>query len=274
MGSFDGQVAWITGGGSGLGASCAHELARQGAKVAVSGRRVDRLESVAAAIRAAGGQAIAVPCDVSEDEDVAAAVAAVVAEWGQLDVLLANAGFGVAGRFDKLTVVDWQRQFDVNVFGLLRTVYAAMPHLQETGGRIGLVGSVMAYLTLPANGAYAASKHAVRIIGETLAAELRGSGVSCTTLHPGFVATEIGQVDNRGHHDASRKDPRPAALMWTADDAARVMVRALHRRKRQYVFTGHGRFAVFMARHLPNLVFLATRGKPRRTRAEPVAPTA
>jgi len=262
MGTFDGQVAWVTGGGSGIGAACAHELSRQGAKVAVSGRRAQKLEAVAEAIRAAGGEAIAVPCDVTRDDDVDSAVQAILAEWGQLDLVLANAGYGVAGRMEKLTLADWERQFQVNVFGLLRTVYAALPHLKKTGGRIGLVGSVMAYLTLPGNGAYAASKHAVRIIGDNLAAELQGTGVSCTTIHPGFVESEIAQVDNSGQHHADRKDPRPAKLMWPAEAAARVMVKALARRKRQYVFTAHGRFAVFMARHAPNLVFRLTRGGP------------
>lgn len=262
MGTFDGQVAWVTGGGSGIGAACAHELARQGAKVAVSGRRVQKLEAVAAAIREAGGQALAVPCDVARDEDVTSAVDAIVAEWGRLDLLLANAGYGVAGRIQKLTLPEWQRQFEVNVFGLLRTVYAALPHLEKTKGRIGLVGSVLAWVTLPGNAAYAASKHAVRVIGDNLAAELRGTGVSCTTIHPGFVESEIAQVDNSGVHHEGRKDPRPAQLMWTADAAAKVMVRALHRRKRQYVFTAHGKFAVFMGRHFPNLFFRLTRGGP------------
>lgn len=271
MGLFDGQVAWITGGGSGLGAACAQELAQQGAKVAISGRRVDRLEAVVQSIKAAGGEAIALPCDVSRDDDVADAVHALIGEWGQLDLLLANAGFGVAGRYDKLALADWQRQFDVNVFGLLRCVYAAMPHLKKTRGRIGLVGSVMAYITLPANGPYAASKHAVRVIGETLAAELQGTGVSCTTIHPGFVATEIAQVDNQGQFHGDKKDPRPKHLMWTSEDAARVMVKAMHRRKRQYVFTAHGKFAVFMGRHFPNLFFRLTRGKPRRPRPAPEA---
>ncbi len=272
MGLFDGQVAWITGGGSGIGAACAIELAQEGAKVAVSGRRLDRLEEVVKTIQAAGGEAIALPCDVSRDGDVADAVGALIMEWGQLDLLLANAGFGVAGRYDKVTVADWQRQFEVNVFGLLRCVYAAMPHLQETGGRIGLVGSVMSWVTLPANGPYAASKHAVRVIGETLAAELQGTGVSCTTMHPGFVATEIGQVDNQGRFHSDKKDPRPQRFMWTSEAAARVMVKAMHRRKRQYVFTNHGKFAVFMGRHFPNLFFRLTRGKPRRPRPAP-APT-
>ena len=262
MGAFDGQVAWVTGGGSGIGAACAMELARQGARVAVSGRRVERLEQVVAAIEAAGGEALAVPCDVSRDDDTTAAAAAVIEAWGQIDLLLANAGYGVAGRIKKLTVADWERQFQVNVFGLLRTVYAALPHLEATRGRIGLVGSVMSFVTLPGNGPYAASKHAVRVIGDNLAAELRSTGVSCTTLHPGFVASEIGQVDNSGAFHEDRADPRPQQLMWTADAAARVMVRALLKRRRQYVFTMHGRLGVFLGRHFPNLFFLLTRGGP------------
>ena len=260
MARFSGQVAWVTGGGTGIGAACARELAHQGCKVAVSGRRADRLEEVVAQIVAAGGEALAVPCDVLDGAELDAAVATILARWGRLDVALANAGYGVAGKVGKLSVADWQRQFDVNVFGALRTVYAAMPALVLSRGRIGLVGSVMAYVTLPGNGAYAASKHAVRCIGETLAGELHGSGVSCTTLHPGFVESEIGQVDNAGRHDGGRKDPRPAALMWTGEQAARVMVRALHRRRRQFVFTAHGRFAVLFARFFPGLFFLLTRG--------------
>ena len=203
---------------------------------------------------------MAIPCDVLDPAELEGAVATILARWGRLDLALANAGYGVAGKVAALSVADWQRQFDVNVFGALRTVYAALPALRQSQGRIGLVGSVMAYITLPGNGAYAASKHAVRVIGETLSAELRGSGVTCTTLHPGFVESEIGQVDNAGRHDGARKDPRPAALMWTGEQAARVMVRALHRRRRQFVFTAHGRFAVLFARLVPGIFFLLTRG--------------
>ena len=84
----------------------------------------------------------------------------------------------------------------------------------------------------------------------------KGSGVSCTTIHPGFVESEIAQVDNEGRHDPSRKDPRPAKLMWSAEKAAKAMVGALHRRDREHVFTGHGKLAGFVGRHMPGVAHL------------------
>lgn len=254
MGRFDGKVVWITGGGSGIGRSCALEFAREGAAVAISGRRRERLEEVVAEIAAAGGRGLAVPCDVGDEAQVQGAVATVVRELGGLDVLLANAGFSVAGRMVEVTDEAWRRQFDVNVFGLLSCVRAAWPHLQARGGRIGVLGSVMGFLTVPKNGPYAASKAAVRSIGETLAMELVGTGVSCTAIHPGFIESEIGQVDNDGVHHPDRKDRRPARLMWKAEDAARVIVRGMHRRQRELVITGHGKLAVLLSRVAPWLV--------------------
>ncbi|MAQ18011.1 MAG: short-chain dehydrogenase [Sandaracinus sp.] len=257
MGRFDGKVAWITGGGSGIGKALALEFAREGAAVAVSGRRVERIEEVAQEIEAAGGRGLAVPCDVTEDGACAQAVDTIVRELGRLDVAVANAGFGVAGKVTELDVAAWKRQFDVNVFGLVATLQAAVPALRETDGRVALLGSVMAMVTVPGNGPYAASKYAVRAIGQTLSMELHGTGMSCTLLHPGFVESEIGQVDNQGRHHADRKDPRPAKLMWPADKAAKSCVRAIHARKREHVFTAHGKVAAFLGRHTPSLLHLA-----------------
>ena len=194
-----------------------------------------------------------VPLDVTDESAVHAAAALVVAEFGQLDVVVANAGFGVNGAIETLTAEDWRRQFDVNIVGLTSTVRAAIPHLKATRGRIALLGSVMSQLTLPHSGAYAASKYAVRAIGQTLSMELKPSGVSCTTLHPGFVESEIGQVDNDGVFHTGKKDPRPQKFMWPADRAARVCVNAIKKRKTEFVFTGHGKVAVFIGRHFPGV---------------------
>lgn len=252
-GRFEGQVAWITGGGSGIGRALVHELARQGADVAVSGRRADRLAAVASEVEALGRRGLAVPCDVRDEDAVQAAAQTVVETLGGLDVAVANAGFAVGGRFEELTVEDWRRQFDVNVFGLVATLRAALPHVRERRGRLVLIGSVAAFLPLPGNIAYSASKAAVHSIGQTLAAELRGSGTSVTTIHPGFVESEIAQVDNRGRHDPERRDPRPKKLMWSAERAAKACAGAIHARKRDYVFTGHGRLASLLGRHTPGL---------------------
>ncbi|MGB5811529.1 MAG: SDR family NAD(P)-dependent oxidoreductase [Polyangiales bacterium] len=259
---FRDQVVWITGGGSGIGRSLALAFAESGAKVAVSGRRQERLQLVADEIEGSGGTARAIQCDVADERSVEAAAGRVVTELGRMDVAVANAGFSVAGRIEKLSADDWRRQLDVNVIGLAMTARYAIPLLKESEGRLVLVASVASMIATPGVGAYSASKYAVRSIGQTLAVELHGTGVSCTTLHPGYIESEIGQVDNQGRFDASREDTRPKKLMWTSERAATVMLDAIAARKREYTFTGHGKVGAFVGRHMPGLVhFGLTRGK-------------
>lgn len=257
MPKFQDSVVWITGASAGLGRELALAFAREGAHVAVSARRAERLQELAAEIEGLGRRALAVPCDVADEARVAGAVEQVVRHFGRLDVAVANAGFGVTGRVETLSAADWRRQLDVNVVGLALTARHALPHLRGTGGRLALVGSVAGMLPGPGAGAYSASKAAVRSIGRTLAVELHGSGVSCTTLEPGFVESEIGRVDNQGVYRPERRDRRPRLLLWPTDRAARVMLRAIHRREREYVFTAHGRVAGFLGRHWPALVHFA-----------------
>lgn len=257
---YRGKVVWITGASAGMGRALALEYAKRGADVAVSARRVDRLAEVVNEIDALGRRGLAVACDVTKDEEVARAVDAVLAKFGRLDVAIANAGFGVVGKLEQLSDADLRRQFDTNVFGAMSTARHALPALRRTQGRLALVSSVAGLLASPRSGAYTASKFALRAFGLTLAQELHGTGVSCTLLNPGFVATEIGQVDNDGRFDGSRSDKRPLKLMWTAEASARVMVNAVHRRKLEYTFTAHGKLGAWLGQHMPGLVHLMMRG--------------
>lgn len=248
------NVVWITGASSGIGKALAMEWARLGYKVVLSARRRDLLEEVAAEIVKSGGDALVIPCDIMDESAIERAVEQLILAWDRMDVVMANAGFGVFGSIENLTAKDWNRQLQGNVTGLALTVKYALPHLKKTGGRIGLVGSVGAFLPNPNLGAYGASKAAVHSIGLSLQAELLGTGVSCTTLHPGFVASEIARMDNEGVWHPDRADPRPANLIWPAEKAAKVMVRAVMRRKRNYVFTAHGRLFVGLQRWLPGVM--------------------
>ena len=248
------NVVWITGASSGIGKAMAFEWARLGYKVVLSARRKELLEEIALEIRNSGGEALVVPVDIMEEISIDNAVQCIIANWRRLDIAVANAGFGVFGSIDKLTAKDWNRQIQGNVTGLALTVKYALPHLKQTQGRIGLVGSVGAYLPNPNVGAYGASKAAVHSIGLTLQVELMGTGVSCTTLHPGFVVSEIARIDNDGRWHPERPDPRPANLMWPTDKAAKVMVRAILKRKRNFIFTTHGRVLVWLQRYFPDIL--------------------
>jgi short-subunit dehydrogenase len=247
-------VVWITGASSGIGKAMAFEWARLGYKVVLSARRKELLEEIALEIKNSGGETLVVPVDIMEEKSIENAVQSIIATWGRLDIAVANAGFGVFGSIDKLTAKDWNRQLQGNVTGLALTVKYTLPHLKQNQGRIGLVGSVGAYLPNPYVGAYGASKAAVHSIGLTLQVELKGTGVSCTTIHPGFVVSEIARVDNEGVWHPDRPDPRPSNLMWPTDKAAKVMVKAIMKRRRNYVFTTHGRVFVWLQRWFPGLV--------------------
>lgn len=261
---FEGQVVWITGATAGLGRAMAVEFARRGAHVALSGRRQDRLDSVAAEIRALGREAIGLACDVADEAQVERAVTDTVARLGKLDVCVANAGCSVSGRVEALTLDQWRRQLDINVIGAALTAKHAIPHLRPTRGRLALVGSVAGQIFLPGFAAYQASKAAVRALGHTLAAELHPDGITVTTIQPGFVESEIGQVDNEGRYDPNRPDKRPANLMWKTEDAARVMVDAIARRRFEYTFTGHGQVGAWLGQHVPTLVHQIVKRQTKR----------
>ena len=248
------KVVWITGASSGIGKAMAFEWASLGYKVVLSARRKELLDKIDLEITNSGGEALVVPVDILEEKSIENAVQSIIDHWGRLDVVVANAGFGVFGSIEKLTAKDWNRQLNGNVTGLALTVKYALPHLKQNQGRIGLVGSVGAYLPNPNVGAYGASKAAVHSIGLTLQVELMGTGVSCTTIHPGFVESEIAKIDNDGVWHPERSDPRPSNLIWPTDKAAKVMVKAIIKRKRNYIFTAHGRILVWLQGWFPGLV--------------------
>jgi short-subunit dehydrogenase len=178
---------------------------------------------------------------------------------GRIDFVVANAGFGVAGAVHKLSLEDYRRQFETNVFGVLRTVQATREALIPSRGCLAIMGSVMSYLTLPVSSPYAMSKHAVRALAGSLRAEMAGHGVSVTLIAPGFVDSEIRQVDNQGQFDSSNRDPVPRWLSVDTDKAVAAMVKGILRRKKVVVVTGHGKLLVFLERHAPWLVTFLVR---------------
>lgn len=271
MSRFQDQVVFITGASSGIGEALAREFVRQGARVALAARRVDRLEALARELAQTGPQALCLLCDVTRDGDLEEAVARTVAHFGRLDVVVANAGFGVFGKVADLSLEDFRRQFETNVYGVLRTAKAALPHLAPTQGRLALVGSVHGYVPLAGLAPYVMSKFAVRGLSETLDSELAGTGISVTHVAPGVIETEIRQVDNQGRHHPNVADPIPAWIRMPAPRAARQIVRGIARRAPEVVITGHGKLGVWLQRHLPGIMRLLTRAVGRRNLTDPRA---
>jgi short-subunit dehydrogenase len=264
-----GQVVFLTGASAGIGAALARELARRGADVALAARRLDRLEALAAELQGQGNKALALACDVTRDGDLERAVAATHEALGRVTVSVANAGFGVAGPVERLTVDDYRRQFETNVFGVLRTVWATLDDVKGARGRVAIIGSVSGHVGLPRASAYAMSKFAVRALAQSLGHELAPHGVSVTLVSPGFVDSEIRRVDNRGVLRPEAPDGIPRVLRMRTDTAARQIADAIVRRRSEVVITVHGKLAVFFARHAPWLVARVIRRLALRGRREP-----
>jgi NAD(P)-dependent dehydrogenase (short-subunit alcohol dehydrogenase family) len=206
------QVALVTGGGRGIGANVARELASAGMRVAVSARTQDQVEAVA---REIGGLAIA--ADVSERSAVEAMVAEVESELGPIDLLVANAG--IAGWETTAWDVEpdeWWRTFEVNVLGVYLCCRAVVPGMIERGrGRIVITGSGAAYLPMSRNAAYGATKAAVCRFSEILARQLEPHGIPVFVISPGLVRTEMTE------------EVFPDDAPWTPPELAPRLVRAL-----------------------------------------------
>jgi len=249
---FRGKAVLITGASSGIGEELAWQLGQAGAQLTLTARRIELLEAVAERIAAAGGaRPLVVRCDVTDDADLARAVAESTRRWGKLDVVIANAGFGIVGALRDLSLDDYRRQFETNVFGVLRTIYAALPEVEKTAGHVVIVGSVAGWTASPNASPYAMSKFALRALADAITPELSLHRVTVTLISPGFVASNIRRVDNHGTLQAGAPDPIPPWLVVPTDKAVRQMLRAVAQGKGEAIITGHGKMLVALERFMP-----------------------
>lgn len=187
------KAVLITGCSTGIGRATALRLAKAGHTVYATARRVDSI----ADLRASGAHTLAL--DVTDEASMAAAVQQVTEEQGAVGVLINNAGYSQSGAIETLSMDDLRRQFETNVFGLVRMCQLVLPGMRRQGwGRIVNISSMGANFTFPGGGAYHASKYAVEAISDALRFEVKGFGVGVTVVQPGLIRTEFAATAQTG----------------------------------------------------------------------------
>ena len=191
---LEGRVAFVTGGGSGIGAAAAKLLAQEGAKVALVGRTRDELEQIVAEIEKAGGEALALEADISDGAGLKAAIEETVSRFGGLDIVFANAGVnGTWAGIEDLSEEAFRKTVDINLVGTFLTIKHAVPHLKKSGGSVIVTSSVNGTRMFSNSGAsaYASTKAAQVALTKMLALELAPQKIRVNVICPGAIDTEI-----------------------------------------------------------------------------------
>lgn len=185
-------MAFVTGGGRGVGRACAAEIARAGAAVALAARSADQIGRAAAEVEASGGRAIGVVCDVTDRRQVEAAVARTREELGPVTVLVAAAGIARGMPFSETTDADWEEHLRTNATGAFYAIRAVLPDMLDAGwGRIVAVASVASKAASRYTAAYTASKHALLGLIRSVAIEYTDRGITANAVCPGYLATDM-----------------------------------------------------------------------------------
>lgn len=220
MPDLAGKVALVTGASSGIGEATARELAKEWARVALFARREERLDAVADRIRREGGQVMVCAGDVTDPGAVQAAVQDILAQWKRLDLLVNNAGQGMAAPFEAVTAQELRNLLEVNLVAVLTATQAVLPTmLQQASGHIINISSVVGRRGVPFRSAYSATKFALVGLSESLRQELKGTGVHVSLVYPIYTETEFHAVEPK------KIQPRRHGPVQSPLQVARAIVR-------------------------------------------------
>ncbi len=261
------QVILITGASAGIGAALAQLLAEQfiGIRLVLAARNAEQLETVATLCRKAGAEVLVVPTDLEKIEQIEALAAAAIAQFGRVDALVNNAGYGQMGPLELVPHQAAQRQFQINVLGPLALIRILVPLMRDQGGgRIINISSLGGRLAFPFGGLYSGSKFALEGLSDALRMELAPFNIKVSVIEPGPVSTNffvvaaqavestVAKPENTPYRPAFEKlkglEKQTSNRAWTSKRVAQVIVRALTDRNPspRYIAATGGKFLLFM----------------------------
>ena len=254
-----GKVVIVTGASSGIGEATARQFGREGARIVLAARRVDRLEALAQEISAmgTGSEVLVIAADLSKLEDIQSLVNQTLQKFGCIDVLVNNAGFGRLDWLENLDPIkDIQAQMDVNAMGVIQMTRQVLPvMIKQRGGHIINMGSMAGLIGTPTYTIYAASKHAVHGFSEALRREVKPWGIDVSVIYPGGVVTEFAS-----HAGIKRKTKAttPKSMLLTADQVGQAVVKIVRSPRAMWILPWLWTVSVWMNRFANWLVDTTT----------------
>jgi len=252
---FREHVVILTGAARGMGRAMALQLADQGAWLALADLPQSDLNGVVDECHRRGGEAVAIPTDVSDEAQCARLVAQTIEAFGRVNVLINNAGITMWALFEELEGLrPLERIMQVNYFGTVYCTFYALPHLKQTAGRIIAISSVSSLTGVPYRSGYSASTSAVAGFFNSLRIELEEYGVSVSLVFPNLVVTETDKQAFGADGKPVGRTLLQESKVMTADDAAAIILDTGARRKRQAIMTLRGKLAPWVKLVAPGVV--------------------
>ncbi len=249
---FTNKTVIVTGTSTGIGRSTAIAFLDSGANVVLAARTETTLRALVDSLPASlRERTLIVPTDVAVFDDVKRLVDSTIQRFGQIDILINNAGFGMRATVEQTRLEDARRLMDVNFFGALQCIQAVLPHMKQAGhGQIVNVGSILSLVATPENSIYSASKFALRALSDALRIELKRDNIDVILIMPGYTDTPF--FDNMIRHHGP---PRTTSLRGQSPDkVARVILRACARRRHEVVLTLPAKLGAIVKRMAPRFL--------------------
>jgi short-subunit dehydrogenase len=251
---FKNKTAIVTGSGMGIGKAIAQELCKVGANVVLNGRNAERLEKTYQEFLQKGYPVVAIQGDVTKISDCNAIIQKAIDAFGNLDILITNAGVSMRERFENLQPEVFSQIIVSNINGSAFPVFAAMPHLKKTKGSVVFISSAAGMIGLPTASAYSAGKMALTALAQSLKIEMANSGVHIGIVHVGFTQNDVEKRVLNATGELVPVASRPAYLQMTQEQVAKAVLSTIRKRRFKVVLTLVGKINAFVVRFFPSLL--------------------